>query len=75
MIHRRHYLAFRVVIADYNDKLYERLEFGTFLEGIRDRENGHISFKRFAFRECFLRLGGCWFYIVRIQRRRFYGAW
>ena len=57
MIHRRHYLVFRVTIADYHDKLDEPLEFGTFLEGIRDRENGHMPFKRFAFREYFLRLG------------------
>ena len=54
MIHRRHYLAFRVLVADYNDKLDEPLEFGTFSEGISDRENGHISFKRFALREYFL---------------------
>ena len=67
MIHRRYYLAFRVLIAHYNDKLDEPLEFGTFLEGIRYGENGHISFKRFALREYFLHLGRYWFYIVRIQ--------
>ena len=50
----------------------EPIEFRTFFEGIRDRENSHISFKTFAFCEYFLRLGRCWFYIARIQHRRFY---
>ena len=74
MIHRGHYSAFRVLVADYNDKLYEPLEFGAFLKGVRNGENGHISFERFALREHFPQLGRCWFYIVRIQHRRSYAV-